>query len=140
MMPKGQNECYAYFSLAGSFEPADITRRAGVHPTRSCREGETIPHTQMPRKCSRWELHSRLDRSTNLEAHVSDVLAQLDANASSFEQLSSEFGGIMELVGYFYDGYPGLHFERYIIAGLAHYSLSVDCDFYLRRTEKEEVQ
>jgi hypothetical protein len=97
-----------------------------------------IPRTQTPLKCSRWDLHSRLDRSASLEAHVSDVLAQLDANASSFKQLSSEFGGVMELVGYFYDDYPGLHFEREVVMKLAQYSLSVDCDFYLRNAAGEE--
>jgi hypothetical protein len=97
-----------------------------------------IPRTQTPRKCSRWQLHSRLDRSASLEAHVLDVLTQIDANASSFEQISSEFGGVMELVGYFYDGYPGLHFERDIVTRLAQHSLSVDCDFYFRG-EAEEI-
>jgi uncharacterized protein DUF4279 len=97
-----------------------------------------IPRTQTPLKCSRWDLHSRLDRSARLEAHVSDVLAQLDANANSFKQLSIEFGGVMELVGYFYDGYPGLHFERDVVMRLAQYSLSVDCDFYLRSAAAEE--
>jgi hypothetical protein len=137
--PKGQNECYAYFSVAGTFEPAEITKRVGIAPTQSRREGEMVLRTQIPRKCSRWQLHSRLDKSASLEAHVSDVLAQLDANPRSFEQLSSEFGGVMELVGYFYDYYPGLHFEREIVTRLAQYSLSVDCDFYFRSEEEEEV-
>ncbi len=74
-------------------------------PTRSRREGEVGPITKMPMKCSRWDLVSRLDRAASLEALVSDVLAQLDTNANSFKQLSSEFGGVMELVGYFYDDY-----------------------------------
>jgi len=137
-MRKPQNECYAYFSVAGSFEPADITQRVGIPPTRSCREGDIIPKTQTPLKCSRWQLHSRLDRSAGLEAHVSDVLAQLDANTISFQQLSTELGGVMELVGYFYDDYPGLTFESDTVMRLAQYSLSVDCDFYLRNAKEEE--
>ena|ERR1017187_8000771 len=139
-MRKSKNECYAYFSVSGSFEPADVTQRVGVPPSRSRREGELGPLTQIPLKCSLWDLVSRLDRTASLGAHVSDVLEQLDANASSFKQLSSEFGGVMELVGYFYDDYPGLTFERDVVQRLARYFLSVDCDFYyLRNPAEEEV-
>lgn len=58
------------------------------------------------------------------------MLTQLDSNPSAFRQLSTEFGGVMELVGYFYDCYPALTFERDVVERLAQYSLSVDCDFY----------
>jgi hypothetical protein len=36
----------------------------------------------------------------------------------------------MGLVGYFYDYYPGLVFEREIVERLAKYGLTVDFDFY----------
>ena len=36
----------------------------------------------------------------------------------------------MELVGYFYDSYPGLVFGREIVEQLAKYGLIVDFDFY----------
>ena len=82
------------------------------------------------RKCSRWELHSRLETTATLEEHVVDVLTQLDENRDAFKQLSAELGGVMELVGYFHAYYPGLTFERDVIERLAGYSLSMDCDFY----------
>ena len=128
-MPKA-NECYAYFYVAGSFNPAQITERVGVVPTKSCVEGDVIERTKMLQKCSRWQLYSRLEKTATLEQHVLDVLAQLDAKSSAFKQLSGELGGVMELVGYFYADYPGLTFERDVIGRLAEYSLSVDCDFY----------
>jgi hypothetical protein len=124
------NECYAYFYVAGSFDPAHITERMGVTPTKSCLEGDLIERTKMARKCSRWQLYSRLERTATLEQHVLDVLAQFDAKNSAFKQLSGELGGVMELVGYSYADYPGLTFERDVIGRLAEYSLSVDCDFY----------
>jgi Domain of unknown function (DUF4279) len=65
-----------------------------------------------------------------LEAHVRDVLSQLDVNRAGFQQVSQEFGGCMQLVGYFHAGYPGLGFDREIIESLAAYSLEVDFDFY----------
>ena len=88
------SECYAYFKLAGSFQPDQITARVGIKPTKSFVEGDLIPRTKMARKFSGWELHSRLERTAALDLHVSDVLAQLDSNRSTFKQLSTELGGI----------------------------------------------
>jgi hypothetical protein len=124
------NECYAYFALAGSFDPDALTLRVGVNPTRTTREGDSIPKTKLRKKCDRWELHSRLPRTAPLESHISDVLDQLDAREIAFRDVSQQFGGIMELVGYFYDYYPGLSFEREIVERLAKYGLTVDFDFY----------
>jgi hypothetical protein len=71
-----------------------------------------------------------LERTSTLEQHITDVLEQLDANKSAFEKLSDELGGTLELVGYFHSSYPGLVFDRDMVQRLAHYSLSVDFDFY----------
>ena len=34
------NKCYAYFYVAGSFHPAQITERVGINPTKSSLEGD----------------------------------------------------------------------------------------------------
>ena len=91
------NKCYAYFHVAGSFDPSRITERVGINPTKSSLEGSAIERTQMVRKCSRWELHSRLETTATLEEHVVDVLTQLDENRNAFKRLSAELGGVMEL-------------------------------------------
>jgi Domain of unknown function (DUF4279) len=132
------NQCYAYFYISGIFDPATITAEVGVTPTKTGVQGDLIPGTQMPRKCSRWMLYSRLERSATLESHVTDVLDQLDLNRNGFRRLSIEHGGTMELVGYFRAYYPGLFFEREIVERLAQYALSLDCDFYMQ-SDAEEV-
>ncbi len=125
-----QNEQYAYFFVTSTFEPEDITRRVGVPPTSAWSQGDLHPKTGRERKLSRWCLQSRLSHHTFLEAHIADVLAQLDKNADAFAAVSKEFGGSMQLVGYFHERYPGLFFEPSLVAGLAKYNLSVDFDFY----------
>ena len=125
-----RNSCYAYFGLAVTFDPAAITLRVGVTPTRTRREGDRIPKTRLESKCSRWELHSRLPRTASLESHIADVLDQLDTHEVLFKEISQEFGGVMELVGCFYDSYPGLLFDRNTVERLAKYALTVDFDFY----------
>ena len=124
------NQQYAYFTIFGGFNPAEITARVGVAPTECRRQGDPHPRTQQPNKFSRWSLYSRLGRDWELGAHVRDVLAQLDGNRAGFQHVSREYGGCMQLVGYFYGGYPGLGLDRDVVEQLATYALSVDFDFY----------
>jgi hypothetical protein len=124
------NEQYAYFTLGGNFDPAEITARLGVQPTECWRRGDACPRTHRERESSRWSLHSRLDRGRELEAHIRDVLAQLDTTPEAFASLSKEFGGVMQLVAYLRREYPGLHFDRDITERLGRYALAVDFDFY----------
>jgi Domain of unknown function (DUF4279) len=123
---------YAYFHVRGSFDPDEVTRRVGLVPTETAREGDVIGSTTKKRPCSLWALHSRLERRAPLEQHVQDVLDQLDANKMAFEALSRELGGTMELVGYFHECEPGVALERQIVERLAGYALTLDCDFYCR--------
>jgi len=120
---------YAYFHVRGSFALDDVTRRVGVTPTETAREGDAIGTTSK-RPCSLWALHSRLGESAPLEEHVKDVLEQLDANKAAFGELSRELGGTMQLVGYFRDVNPGVHFDLEIVGRIAEYGLCIDCDFY----------
>ena len=132
------NEQYAYFSITGSFDPADITARVGVEPTECWRQGDLNPRNRLGRKFSRWCLYSRLSRERELEAHVRDVLSQLDARREAFRQAAGEFDGSMQLVGYFYTGYPGLHFERDVVKEMAAFGLSIDFDFYELYSDRRE--
>lgn len=132
------NEQYAYFTITDSFDPSEITRRIGMESTTSWRKGELNPKNQMERKFSRWSLASRLGRSADLEDHIKDVLAQMDQKPAEFQSLSREFGGWMQLVGYWHTDYPGLHFDRSVVEGLARYKLSVDFDFYYLYSDGRE--
>jgi hypothetical protein len=124
------NQQYAYFALKGDFDPVDITAKVGVQPTECWRRGDICDRTRRERSSSRWNLYSRLDRCQELEAHIRDVLAQIDARAESFAAVSRECGGWLQLVAYLHRDYPGLHFDRDITEGLARYALAVDFDFY----------
>jgi hypothetical protein len=101
-----------------------------VTPSKTAREGDAIGTTTKNRPGSHWALHSRLGASASLEEHVKDVLDQLDANKTAFEELSRKLGGTMQLVGYFRDVNPGVHFDLEIIRRIVEYGLCIDCDFY----------
>ena len=117
---------YAYFHVRGSFDPDDVTRTVGVTPTETKREGDAIGTTSKKRSCSLWALHSRVDPAAALDEHVRDVLDQLDSNKSGFEKLTRELGGTMQLVGYFRDVNPGVHFDLETVRRSADYGLCID--------------
>ncbi len=133
-----ENEQYAYFTIGGIFDPDMITNRVGVSPTEFWRQGDIHPMTRMERKLNRWSLFSRLDRSRDLEDHVRDVLDQLNTKQDLFQEISNEYGGRMQLVGYFHKQYPGMHFDKEMVRDLAKYSLEVDYDFYYLYSEQRE--
>lgn len=124
---------YAYFHVRGSFDPDEITRSLRITPSETGREGDPLPNTSVTRKTSIWGLRSRVEPTDPLDAHVKDVLDQLDANKDAFTKLSHDFGGTMQLVGYFREIEPGVHFDAEIVERIAAYSLAIDCDFYNRR-------
>jgi hypothetical protein len=133
------NKAYAYFCVEEfSIDPDEITRRIGLQPTTFWRKGDLHPKTRLERSMNRWMLHSRLSRDNDLEAHVKDVLAQLDSQKEAFTSLCSEYGGYLQLVGYFYQYYPGFHLDREDTKRIGEYHLAIDCDFYYLYSEKRE--
>lgn len=132
------NEQYAYFTICGDFDPAEISKLVGVTPTESWVKGSINPRTQRERTFSRWSLYSRIERSCELEAHVADVVEQLRTKKADFVALCSRYGGQMQLVAYFKTDYPGLHLERGLVEALAEYGLSVDFDFYYLYSHRRE--
>ena len=84
----------------------------------------------MKRPCSLWALHSRVNASAPIHEHVRNVLDHLDSNKAAFEKLSRELGGTMQLVGYFHDVNPGVHFDVETVRRSANYGLCIHCDFY----------
>ena len=132
------NEQYAYFTVTGDFDPADISQVVGVSPTECWLRGDVNPRTQLERKFSRWSLYSRLERTCELEAHIADVIQQLRMHKRQFGEVSLKHGGVMQLVAYFKAGYPGLHLERELVESLAEFSLRVDFDFYYLYSDSRE--
>jgi len=66
------------------------------------------------------------------------VLLQLDKQPETFRAISREYGGCLQLVGYFHVEYPGLRFEKEIVEYLAKFGLSVDFDFYYLYSDDRE--
>jgi hypothetical protein len=132
------NQYYAYFTVTGDFDPADITAVMGVEPTEAWEKGDLNERTRYERKFSRWSLFSRLPRSASMESHVLDVVEQLKPLSNAVLQLTSQFEAGIPVVGFFHEDYPGMHFEPKLLSDVGALSLSLDFDFYYMYSDKRE--
>jgi len=133
-----ENEQYAYITVVGDFNPEAITARVGLKPSEAWIKGERNERTHRERKFSRWSLKSRLKLSASLEDHVKDVLEQALPKAEQFRQVGNEYQVGVQLVGYFYDDYPGFAVDQDSISGLARLNVGIDCDFYYLYSDSRE--
>ncbi len=132
------NEQYAYITVVGDFDPETITGRLGLKPSEAWAKGERNERTHRERKFSRWSLESRLERSASLEDHVKDVLEQALPRADEFRLVGDEYQVGVQLVGYFYNDYPGFGIDPVSISGLARLKVGIDCDFYYLYSDTRE--
>ena len=132
------NEYRAYFTLVGEFDPTDISRRLSLEPTSSWKKGDVNSQTQFERKHSRWNLDSRLAQSASLEEQVADVLEQLKPCAAAIVDIRATVDGGMQLVGHFFNNYPGFGLDDGVLSELAQLCLGIDCDFYYLYSDNRE--
>jgi hypothetical protein len=137
------NECYAYFALRGfPMKPEEVSATLGLKPSESWSAGDPHRIPGQIREDNFWRIESRIarDARVELEDHVKDVLEQLAPCFAVAASLSRLHRGLMELVGYFHEYYPGLGFEALTIQRLAALGVEVDCDFYCLAAEEEAQQ
>jgi hypothetical protein len=107
-------------------------------PTECWLKGDVNPRTRRERTFSRWSLHSRLERTRQIDDHIKDVIEQLTTSKRRFIEISSKYGGVMQMVAYFRTDYPGLHWDSKLVESLAEFALSVDFDFYYLYSSRRE--
>lgn len=126
------NEQYVELTLTGSFDPAEITAMVGFPPHESWRTGEMYPHAKLKieRPLDGWLLRSRLATAEPLEAHLADLLSQMEQQREAFTAVAQRYNGVVRLVGYFYEDYPGLYLDSSLLTRVAQLHISLDFDFY----------
>ena len=132
------NQYYAYFTVSGDFDPADITALMGIEPTETWEKGSRNERTHLERKFSRWSLISRLSRSESIENHIKDVVEQLKPHAAAVSKLAERFSTEIPVVGYFHQSYPGMHLAPSLLSELGSLHLGLDFDFYYMYSDKRE--
>ena len=134
-----ENEHYAYITVVGDFDPETISARIGLQPGEAWRKGDRNERSHLERQFSQWSLDSRLERSASLEYHVKDVLEQALPRADQFRLVGGEYEVGVQLVGYFYNDYPGFGIDQVSISELARLNVGIDCDFYTSIPMPEKI-
>ncbi len=71
---------YAYLCIEGSFDPDDITKRAGVAPSDEWRKGSPRRFGTKTHPCDFWEIDSPAGRTSSLTAQADALNALLESH------------------------------------------------------------
>lgn len=90
-MTKEQVLTHLTFGVTGDdFDPAMITRKLKLTPTRSHKKGDIIKNNPYGKKFdfSKWSLKSKIDPTENLHAHLDELLSILLPHSDEIVELS----------------------------------------------------
>jgi hypothetical protein len=127
------SEISTYFRLAGAFNPDEITAAIGIAPTRTHRSGELIsPRAIMRYQNDIWRLDSSLDKSSDLEAQILDVLERLQPGGAALVNLCTQYAASFECVISSYGGdRPAIAFSRDILKQVTALNAEIGVDLYV---------
>ena len=132
-----RSEIYAYLVLTGrALVPAEVTTHLGVLPDRTVYVGQvTNERTGRRAEGGRWELHSGLPLSADLEAHVDAVLRRLEPLWPALVGVAQSDSGVrvtLECVVTSFGGArPAISFRSEVVRRLAEVGGEIDVDLYV---------
>lgn len=128
------------FTLAGvDFDPADLTRRLGILPTRTWRLGEHVGGSRIQMKFDGWMISSGRSVSLDLGTQVRSLLDQLCevkvkiTEAQRDLHLTAEVSCILYVEG----ETPSMHFDSEVLSAIRDLQASLDFDLYVFIPEEE---
>lgn len=135
------SEISASFALTGvDLNPDEITTKAGITPTRTCKKGDLInPKDILRYKENGWSIQSTLDKSENLEDHIKSVLEQLQENWTFFIETSQKYYAEIACVIYIKGQTPEIHFDKEILQKFSQLNAEIDVDLYVLPEETFSV-
>jgi Domain of unknown function (DUF4279) len=127
-----KSEIFVEFLLTGfEISPEEITNAIGIEPTESWHIDDTIEKTKIKRKENGWTLSSGLDKSSELEEHLSALFEQLQVRWTIFTSLCSKYDSEISCAIYSYEAQgPSIHFDKEIVKYIAELNAEIDIDYY----------
>jgi Domain of unknown function (DUF4279) len=125
-------EILANFSLTGfTISPNEMSGIIGINPTKTWEIGDTIGKSNLQRKENGWVLSSSLDKSSELEEQISDLLQQLKPKWANLLDVCSEYDAEISCAVYSYNSQgPSMHLGKEMLKLLAELNAEVDIDYY----------
>jgi hypothetical protein len=128
-----ESKIYAYFLLCYfECDPEEITKIVGVSPTDVWRIGDKITNrSTLKRKENGWRLKSNLEQTSDLDAHIKNVLERLKPGWGKLRELGLQYYAEISCVIYCYDPQsPVIHFDKEIIKAAIELNAEIDVDYY----------
>lgn len=122
------------FTLTGpSFDPAEVTRRIGLEPTKTWKTGDRVQGTQILRKHSGWVWAMPREESLDLGKQIAALLEQLGPFVSRINEVRHELGLGAEISCAIYiEGQtPAVHFDRSVMSLASQLEAEIDLDIYV---------
>lgn len=125
------NEAKAALSIVG-FEttPDVITEQVRVAPTEVVYKGVDGKGRNRAWLENSWWLDSRLPRSSSLNDHIDDVLAQLEPQWNAFVSLCNKYEAFISCEVCAYEYIPEMTIDKKTVRRIAVLNASIDIDYY----------
>lgn len=122
------------FILTGhGFDPESISRRIGLEPMKTWKEGDRIQNSQLRRKHSGWVWSSCREETLDLGKQVGALLEQLRPYLSHINSVREEFRLEAEISCAVYIGKqaPAVYFDRSTVNLANELQAEIDIDLYV---------
>ena len=131
------SRAYAYLSLSGDFDPAEITARIGLEPSKSIAKHTKDPERGIPKTALlRYAQSHSEDEVPDVIALADEVVSALEPHASVLSEIVKEHGiqarlEVVLVVDKKADlSTPAIGFSKRAVAFLAEIQAFIDVDTY----------
>jgi len=141
-----ESEVSVSFTLTGvDLDPEEVTRLAGLRPTKTWRLGDVIrPPAILRYRHSGWRLKSALPPSASLREHLNSLLGQLEPSWEVARQLGRRYYAEIACVVYSRGGdRPEIRLDAGMLEKLTELNAALDIDLYvlpLRHRAKDQAR
>ncbi|WBA44381.1 DUF4279 domain-containing protein [Hymenobacter canadensis] len=129
---------YVYFALKGdTFDPAEVTARLGVVPTRTWQKGDPTTYGNRQWQYSGWQLSTAIGTEPlDIDRLVTEIVGQLHDRTEAIVSVKEQFGleSVLEIILYIdvneEASTPALGHDLQTIDFLYHTRTITDVDIY----------
>ena len=127
-----QNQIRAYFVFwSKSCDPAEVTSRTGLQPTRTWRIGDVRQAaTGRRHEDNGWRLHGTCSSRDAIEPHVVALLNAVERTAVDWQEVCADGQRQISIVIYAHEYIPELHLSAEVLLRIARIGASLDVDLY----------
>lgn len=124
-----------------AFNPSEISRRVGVVPTLSWKEGDAIERTARRRTDRGWKLSVEEPSSLALDVVLQNLVQLLEPHKATLRAIIDQYELEAEFACAIYldNGViPSMHFDKRLIGALQAYNAELDIDMYPNLGEEDQ--